>query len=57
DPAHSADEQRFILLGLSANLRLLVVVHCLRERGQVIRLISARPASRRERTQYTERNS
>jgi len=57
DPAHSADEQRFILLGLSANLRLLVVVHCLRERGQVIRLISARPASRRERTQYKERNS
>lgn len=57
DPAHSADEERFILLGLSANLRLLVVVHCLRERGQVIRLISARPASRRERTQYTERNS
>jgi len=57
DPAHSADEERFILLGLSANLRLLVVVHSLRERGQVIRLISARPASRRERTQYTERNS
>ena len=57
DPAHSADEERFILLGLSANLRLLVVVHCLRTRGQVIRIISARPASRRERMQYTKRNS
>ncbi len=57
DPAHSADEDRFILLGLSASLRVLVVVHCLRERGHVIRLISARPASRRERAQYTERNS
>jgi hypothetical protein len=57
DPDHSADEARFILLGLSAELRVLVVVHCLREAGQVIRLISARRANRREREQYKARNS
>jgi uncharacterized DUF497 family protein len=57
DPDHSAIEARFILLGLSAERRVLVVVHCLRASGQVIRIISARPASRRERTQYRERNT
>ena len=57
DPDHSAEEDRFILLGLSSELRLLVVVHCFRENGQVIRLISARRANRRERDQYKVRNS
>ena len=57
DPDHSTDEARFVLLGLSADLRMLVVVHCLRDSGKVIRLISARPASRRERAQYNERNT
>ena len=57
DPDHSEIEARFVLLGLSAERRVLVVVHCLRESGQVIRVISARPASRRERTQYRERNT
>ena len=57
DPDHSAIEARFVLLGLSAERRVLVVVHCLREAGEVIRIISARPASRRERTHYRERNS
>lgn len=55
DPDHSAVEDRFILLGLSAELRVLVVVHCLREAGHVIRLISARRANRDERRQYSER--
>ena len=57
DPDHSEIEARFILLGLSAERRVLVVVHCVRESGQVVRVISARPASRRERTQYRERNT
>jgi len=39
DPDHSTDEDRFLLLGLSATLRVLVVVHCVREAGSVIRLI------------------
>jgi uncharacterized DUF497 family protein len=55
DPDHSGDEDRFILLGLSAALRVLVVVHCYREADAVIRLISARKATRSERAQYTAR--
>ena len=55
DPAHSAAEDRFILLGLSASLRVLVVVHCYRADDTVIRIISARKATRSERAQYVER--
>ena len=55
DPAHSAAEDRFILLGMSAAMRLLVVVHCYRADDRVIRLISARKAERQERRQYEER--
>lgn len=52
DPAHSQVEDRFIVLGHSHRQRLLVVVHT--ERGDKIRLISARRASRTERKQYEE---
>ena len=52
DPAHSQAENRFIILGRSYQGRILVVVHT--ERGDNIRVISARPASRRERKQYEE---
>ncbi|HEV8357185.1 MAG TPA: BrnT family toxin [Gemmatimonadales bacterium] len=55
DPAHSADEDRFLLLGLSAQLRLLVVSHSYRRGDTVIRLISASKATRSERRQYTNR--
>lgn len=55
DPEHSAQEDRFILLGVSASTRLLVVVHCYRADDQVIRIISARKADRLERRQYEER--
>ncbi|HEY5720005.1 MAG TPA: BrnT family toxin [Gammaproteobacteria bacterium] len=55
DPDHSADEDRFVLLGLSASLRTLVVCHCYRESDEVIRIISARKATRSERTQYSRR--
>ena len=52
DPEHSGEEQRFILLGLSVRLRLLVVVHCYVEADGVIRIISARKADRLEQRQY-----
>ena len=55
DPDHSATEDRFVLLGLSAMLRAVVVVHCYRENDEVIRLISARQATRAEQRQYEER--
>ena len=52
DPDHSEDEDRFVLLGLSQSLRLLVVVHCYRAEGQIIRIISARKADTDERSIY-----
>jgi len=55
DPDHSDDEERFVLLGLSASLRTLVVCHCYRTAESVIRLISARKANRKERSEYTRR--
>jgi uncharacterized DUF497 family protein len=54
DPDHSDDEDRFILLGLSSALRMLVVCHCYR-RHDVIRIISARKANRDERADYDRR--
>jgi len=55
DPDHSSREDRFILLGLSAAVRVLVVCHCYRASGDVIRLISARKATVTERKGYIER--
>lgn len=52
DPDHSDDEERFILLGLSSSLRLLVACHCYRSDGNVIRIISARKATARESKSY-----
>ncbi len=57
DPDHSEDEDRFLLVGPSARLQLLVVVHCYRESDEVIRIISARQATRRERRDYVEARS
>ena len=50
DPDHSDNEDRFILLGETALGRLVVVAHS--ERGDKIRIISARPATKRERKDY-----
>ena len=55
DPDHSVGERRFVLLGLSAPLRLLLVVHSYRENDEIVRLISARKATRSERAQYGAR--
>ena len=52
DPEHSQDEDRFIILGLSSALRLLVVCHCYRKNDEVIRIISARKATKNEIKYY-----
>jgi hypothetical protein len=52
DPDHSEDEERFVLIGASVRQRVLVVVHA--ERGDGIRIIGARPATRREKKAYEE---
>jgi len=52
DPLHSVEESRFVIIGRSIRQRLLVVVHT--ERGDQIRIISARPSTRRERRSYEE---
>jgi uncharacterized DUF497 family protein len=52
DPDHSEAEERFILLGISSRLRVLVVCHCHRESESVIRIISARRARRSEEEAY-----
>ena len=52
DPDHSADEDRFLLLGYSLQARCLIVSHCYRKSRSVIRLISARRATAREEEVY-----
>lgn len=55
DPDHSENEERFVLLGLGSSLRLLLVCHCYRTAGNVIRIISARKATARESKSYPKR--
>ena len=56
DPDHSSsDEERLVLIGLSSALRVLLVIYCEREGGDVLRLIPARQATRSERAQYDAR--
>ena len=52
DPDHSDDEDRFVIMGISQYLKLLVVCHCYRSNEEVIRIISARKANRNEIKQY-----
>jgi len=52
DPNHSLEEDRFLLLGLSHGVRLLMICHCYREEDDVVRIISARKADRLETKQY-----
>ncbi len=52
DPDHSDEEDRFIILGRSTRLRILVVCHCYREDDEVIRIISARRAAKYEQSFY-----
>jgi uncharacterized DUF497 family protein len=55
DPEASPTEDRFVVLGLSAKPRVLLVCHCLREDGQLIRIISARRPNKNEEREYWER--
>ncbi|BDU59385.1 hypothetical protein LMORI2_23670 [Limnohabitans sp. MORI2] len=52
DEEHSSDEARFLMLGMSSGARLLLVCHCERQGGEVVRIISARQATKRERVFY-----
>lgn len=54
DPDHSESEDRFIMLGMSFRASILVVCHCVREEGSVIRIISARKATKYETKNYRE---
>lgn len=56
DPDHSQEEERFVILGLSQAPRLIVVVHCYREQDDLIRIISARKATKGEARWYHEGN-
>jgi len=52
DDEHSANEDRFLMLGMSSGAKLLIVCHCERDHGATIRIISARKATRRESAFY-----
>ena len=52
DPDHSFDEERYLLLGFSQSLKILVVCHCYRGSESVIRIISARKATKKEQRAY-----
>ena len=54
DDKHSEWEDRFLLLGVGSKMRVLLVCHCLRSDGSVIRIISARKATKKERDLYPE---
>ena len=54
DPEHSETEERFLMLGISWRLRVLVVSYCLRQEDMIIRIISARKASKKEEKVYFE---
>ena len=54
DPDHSLDDDRFLMLGLSFKLRVLVVCHCYQVDDSLIRIISARKANRKESAIYWE---
>src|SRR5713101_1185231 len=54
DPEHSEHEDRFILLGVSSAARTLIVVHCYKENDSVVRIVSARKATRKEVRFYEE---
>lgn len=52
DEENVSDEERFLILGFSYKLRMLVVCHCYRESNEIVRIISARKANKAERDQY-----
>jgi uncharacterized DUF497 family protein len=57
DDEHSENEHRFLLLGLSSRLRVLMICHCFREEGDMVRIVSAWKATPRERKFYPGGNA
>lgn len=57
DPDHSEEEDRFLLLGMSFKLHVLVVCHCFRRNETIVRIISARKANKIEELDYWRRRS
>ena len=57
DPDHSDDEDRFLMVGVSQKIRILIVCHCFREDDSVIRIISARKATKGEEDNYWRERS
>jgi hypothetical protein len=57
DEEHSTKEDRFVIMGFSVQLRILVVCHCHRQSDQIVRIISARKANRTERKQYEQQRT
>jgi uncharacterized DUF497 family protein len=55
DPEHSVNEDRYLMLGISSRLRIIVVSYCTRKSGMEIRIISARRATKNEQSVYLER--
>ena len=54
DPDHSESEERFMLLWLSIEANMLIVCHCVRKEGSIIRIVSARRATKSETKQYID---
>ena len=54
DPDHSKDEERFLLIGMSLSARVMIVSHCYRSKGEMIRIISARKATKSEVNYYIQ---
>lgn len=52
DPDHSMGEERFLIIGISKNLRVCIVSHCYRDKDSIVRIISARKATKREVDAY-----
>jgi uncharacterized DUF497 family protein len=57
DEDHSFGEERFLMLGMSSEAKLLIVCHCEREQGEIVRIISARKATKRESAFYRGANT
>ena len=54
DPEHSDEEERFLLIGMSSHANICIVSHCYRKSDTVIRIISARKATKKESERYAE---
>ena len=52
DEDHSEEEERFLLLGRSSKMRILLIIHCFREQESIIRILSARKATQKESIEY-----